>query len=330
MNSQNRSNPIDLSRRRMFITGGTGIVGRSLLDYIQEGLILYGGAPQVTILSRSPERFYRYFPNYIGLPWLNVIQGDLFHLPIVASSFYTDIIHAAADTHLQGDPMAWITQLVEGTTNVLRFASKSNVERMLFISSGAVYGSQPTALQSLSEDHYFAPLTTDVHSTYSHGKRMAEHICALHSAHPNGPFCVIARCFSIVSQHIPLNGPYALGNFMRDAIAGRGIHISGDGKTIRSYIEGRDLAHWIFTLLCHGARGEAYNVGSDLPITTLELATIIRDVVNIDQPIKILALPDCDPRKVYLPNVDKASTLGLSIETSLRDALTDIERILRS
>jgi nucleoside-diphosphate-sugar epimerase len=226
--------------------------------------------------------------------------------------------------------MSWLSQLVEGTRNVLNFARQGGVERVLFISSGAVYGPQPAGVKSLREDHPFAPPATDVRSVYGNGKRMAELLCALHAAQPGGPACVIARCFAIVSRHIPLDGPYALGNFMRDALAGRGIGISGDGRTIRSYIDGRDMAHWMFTLLRRGTSGEAYNVGSDRPVTTLELATAIRDVVDIDQPIEVRGRPEANARSVYLPGIDKAGALGLSIETPLRDSLAEVARALRA
>ena len=121
-----------------------------------------------------------------------------------------------------------------------------------------------------------------------------------------------------------------MGNFLRDALAAQGIQISGSGKTVRSYIDGRDMAHWMLTLLRRGKSGEAYNVGSDHPISTLELATAIREVIGIEQAIRISGQPDSSTRSVYLPSIRKAGELGLCIETPLQDALAQVAQALRT
>lgn len=322
MRSVPRSEALDLTGRRLFITGGTGFVGRSLLDYLTESAQRYGGQFSVTVLSRDPSSFRQKHTKYADLPWLSYVAGDLSTMP--APGDYSDMIHAAADTHRVNDSIAWFEQLVLGTRSALDFAARSGVQRTLFVSSGAVYS--PAALNAwpAEADDGLAPDLHDPATVYGQGKRAAEHLCALYNrGHDIG--CVIARCFAIISPHMPLEGPYAAGNFIRDALSptADALHISGNPETLRSYIDGRDMAHWLITLLTRGVPGEAYNVGSDQPVTILELARTVCAVLGITQNVAIAPDAHARPRSVYVPKTDKAAALGLRIETPLRNAIAE-------
>src|ERR1700676_1030490 len=100
---------------------------------------------------------------------------------------------------------------VAATRRVLDFARHAETRRMLFTSSGAVYGSQPAALSHVSETYPGAPDATDVRTAYGQGKRLSEFACASY-ARTYEFAAVIARLFAFVGPHLPLRAGLAVGD----------------------------------------------------------------------------------------------------------------------
>ncbi len=311
--------PPPLGGHRIFLTGGTGFVGKSLLDYFGLAAQRHGADFEVCVLSRNPRRFIAHNPQYEGLSWLEWAEGELASLPTGLGRF-TAVIHAAADTHAVASGVQWIEQIVWGTRAVLDFALAHGCQRFLSLSSGAVYGPQPAHLTHLPEDYAGAPPTTSPASVYGQAKRLAEQLCTLY-CHEHGLHTVSARCFSLVSEHVPLAGPYAIGNFIGDALAGGPLRIKGDGNTLRSYLYGLDMAHWVVTLMLRGEAGQAYNVGSDVAISIRQLAELVAATLAPEARIESAAVAPAGSRSVYVPDISRCRQLGLEVCTPLRLAI---------
>jgi nucleoside-diphosphate-sugar epimerase len=133
-----------------------------------------------------------------------------------------------------------------------------------------------------------------------------------------------------VGEHIPLDGPYAIGNFIRDALREDCLTVKGDGKAIRTYLYGRDMAHWLMTLLANADGGTCFNVGSDQPFSMLELANLVAACLSPGKPVIMqgFANPGGAARSIYVPNIDKARSLGLDVETGLTEAIAMTARAI--
>jgi dTDP-glucose 4,6-dehydratase len=159
-----------------------------------------------------------------------------------------------------------------------------------------------------------------VRGTYSEGKRVAEHLAAIyHRRH--GLAVTIARGFAFVGPYLPLDGPFAIGNFLRDGLAGGPVRVGGDGTPYRSYLYAADLAVWLWTILLRGTPCRPYNVGSEQDIAIAALARKIADVFQTEVHVARPAEPGKVPER-YVPSTRRARTeLGLDAWIGLDDGI---------
>ena len=315
----------DQSQFRILLTGGTGFFGRALLRKWQSNATSGDRIPKICVLSRNPKKFLDKYPEFYGQGWLDFHQGDILvpdSLPL--KDTFTHILHAATDSTFgpQLKPLERYIQIVDGTRNLLDYAVKKCVSRFLLTSSGGVYGKQPHDMLSISENYNGMPDPLNPENAYSIAKRSAEHLCTLYREQYSIKI-VIARCFSFVGQDLPLKVHFAIGNFIHEALQENVIHVKGDGTPVRTYLDQRDLAHWLTEMLFKGSDGEVYNVGSDVPITIKELAQLVRDTIAPNKTVVIDAeSKDINYRNRYVPDITKAcSQLNLKISYSLQESI---------
>ena len=312
---------------KLFITGGTGFFGRSILRYLQNKFSLgaFDMPKLVVVLTRDPERFLFLHPEFKNLAWLQFHRGDIgspAELPFDIK--FTHVLHAAADS-TEASKMSNLDryrQIVDGTRNILDFAVLNGTKKFLLTSSGGAYGQQPSNLLSIPETYCGMPNPLNAHNAYGVGKRECELLCTLYNEQ-FGLQCVIARCFAFVGPDLPLDAHFAIGNFIRDALHENVITVSGDGSPFRSYLYQQDLAHWLFHMLLDGAAGQAYNVGSDKAISIADLAKLVRDQIAPQKEVIIRdKVKENLERNRYIPNIQKAKIeLGLSVSIQLSDAV---------
>jgi dTDP-glucose 4,6-dehydratase len=307
----------------IFVTGGTGFFGRWIVEsfaFVNERLAL--GAT-MTVLTRNPAAFAAKAPALAANPSIRLVQGDVRKLSHKSGGF-SFIIHAAMDSVGQDDPIATFDTIVAGTRAVLDFAVASGTKRLLFTSSGAVYGQQPSDLTYVPESYPGAPDPTRTAAAYGEGKRAAELLCAAyHAKHPSlNP--VIARCFAFVGPFLPIDAHFAIGNFIRDALRGGPIKIGGDGTPYRSYLYAADLAIWLWTLLFRGQPARAYNVGSEEDVTILKLASTVAECFPRQPDVEIARKPTPGaPPSRYVPATGLAAgELGLTALIPLKEAIS--------
>jgi dTDP-glucose 4,6-dehydratase len=312
----------ELRGARLFITGGTGFYGSWLLASFVRAVEEFGLGAKAVVLTRAPGAFARKAPQLAGHPAIELHEGDVRDLTAPPGPF-SHVIHAATEssTTLNTDaPRVMFETIALGTQRVLELAHQSGARRFLLTSSGAVYGRQPVGLSHVEEDYAGGPDPTDPGSAYAEGKRVAELLGVLaHCAW--GLEVTIARGFAFVGPHLPLDVHFAVGNFIRDGLAGGPIRVSGDGTPVRSYLHAADLMIWLWTILQRGAPGRPYNVGSEEAVSIAELARRCAVLFDTDWHLGKPPTPGA-PAPRYVPSTARArSELGLRTRIGLDDAL---------
>jgi dTDP-glucose 4,6-dehydratase len=306
---------------RLFVTGGTGFVGKWLLESLIAANERNGLGLEAVVLSRNPGEFRIAMPHLANNPAIKMWQGDVrtFNFP---DQCFTHVIHAATDVAAAAKPLDIFDVAVAGTRRVLDFCRARQVGKLLLLSSGAVYGRQPPNVPNIPESYEGAPGTTALSSAYGIGKRASEWLAYAYASE-SGADVAIARCFAFVGPYLPIDKHFAIGNFIRDALLSDEICIGGDGTPLRSYLHAADMAIWLWTIFANSSNGAVFNVGSDEGISILDLASTIMHVSGRSIPINIArqAIPGTPP-ECYVPNVSKArAVLGLDVLISLKDAI---------
>lgn len=300
----------ELAGSRLFITGGTGFFGIWLLESIAAANDALGVGVGATVLSRDPQRFAINNPRLAARKEFKWLTGNAESFVVPADRF-DYVMHLATPSAAElgaGDTALALATLL-GTARVLQFARACDARRLLLASSGAVYGQQPAELSHIPETYPGAPNPQHAPSAYGEIKRMSELMCALTPELD----CVIARGFSFFGPYLPLTGKFAMGSFIRDALAGGPIRIHGDGTPVRSYLYVADLVIWLLTLMLKGRPSHPYNVGSDQPISLVELAREVAATTH-GAMIDIARTPMASSPGAYVPDTRRArDELGLDV-----------------
>lgn len=310
-----------LRGQSVFITGGTGFVGTWLMESLVWADAKLGLGVRAVLLTRDPDRFRSKAPHVADAKSVELIRGDATDFAFPVGQFQY-VIHAATESARAPSPEspdATFNADVTATRRVLEFAGRAGTKRLLFTSSGAVYGIQPAELYGIPEDYAGAPSTMEPKSAYGQAKRVSEFFCATY-ARQFGFDALIARLFAFVGPHLPLEG-YAVGNFLRDAMNGDTIRIESDGSTVRSYLYAADLAIWLWIILLRGKSLRPYNVGSPQAMTVRELAQTVASVSGGDSKVEVLDRPGI-PATRYVPDTARAEReLGLRVRVPLEEGL---------
>ena len=322
-----------LEKQSVLITGATGFVGRNLLESLTKTESYKSGSLKLTCVTRDANKFFSQWPTEKSR--LKVLEWDIRKPLTERQPPFDYVFHLAGENrtiHDSRQAKVVLDTSILGTQNLLRATAteKINAPKIIIASSGAVYETSQNQKQGFREPSEISEKFIEGGDPYRSGKSRAEAICKQFLEESNTQI-VVARMFTFVGPHIPLNLNFAIGNFFQDCLLNRAITINSNGKSIRSYQFAADMANWLVTILIRGKNANIYNVGSSEQVSISDLANRICNVLENKHGVKILGDQSLDPvSSFYVPNIEKAEKeLGLTNSFSLDESLLAMRQFLQ-
>jgi UDP-glucose 4-epimerase len=258
---------MEISGKRVFLTGGAGFIGSHMA-----ARFLKEGAAEVVIYDNLSTGELRYLKNLD----VTFIEGDILDYPKLKSAMRRcDIVsHHAAELEVFNGIENAVHEMqvnVQGTLHVLNAAVKNNVKKLLYASSGGVYGQAQQIPEPIT--HPLMP-----HWPYGVAKLAGEKYCTQYTQLYGLP--TVSFRYGIVFGPHEWYGRVAT-LFMKRLLAGQPPVIFGDGNQRRDFVYVGDVVEAnILGLRSETGNGQAFNVGGLSHVTVNDIAQILIKLIN--------------------------------------------------
>jgi len=320
-----------IENKSLLITGATGLICSFLIDVLMFRNKYFESNIMVYSLSRNSVSAKKRFSAYWTDPLFNYIQQDIVD-EIKLDEKVDYIIHGASNAHpasYAADPVGTIKSNVWGINNLLDYSLKAQCKRVLYISSGEVYGEGNGEDFIESYSGYINPL--NARSCYPSSKRTSENLCISYLDQYNVDV-VIARPCHVYGPTMTESDNRAFAQFLRNVLAGNDVVLKSKGAQCRSYCYVADCISALLVILLNGKVGEAYNIANKKSnITVGELAEAI---ATARQRKVIYDIPSNEEQKGYsvitraVLSSGKLDSLGWYPKYTLTDSIQKVIEIL--
>jgi UDP-glucose 4-epimerase len=169
------------------------------------------------------------------------------------------------------------TELV--LSELLRRKRDGHSVKLFLASSSEVYGKNPKPLWSEEDDIVFGP-TTKARWSYGASKAIDEFLALAYWRQHRLPV-VIGRFFNVVGPRQTGRYGMVLPRFVEAALAGRPLLVHDDGRQVRCFAHVNDIVKSVIELMeTDAAVAGVFNIGSDQPVSILQLAKSVIAQVN--------------------------------------------------
>lgn len=298
---------------KVLITGGAGFIGSHLAEH-------FCGTAEVTVLdnlsSGEPS-------NLEGLDNCNFTFGSVLNRLAVRRAIENAdyVFHLAGCADIEDSfvrPLDCAEVETLGTMILLEEAVRASVRKVVFLSSGAVYGETFHSHLPRKESDHMEP-----NSPYAAAKLAGEVYCQMFMVDRDMP-TVSVRCFNAFG---PRQKHGVIPAFIHRAIKNHPLKVNGDSAHTRDFIYVKNVvAALVFLALSPTARG-CFNLGSGQGTQIMCLAQKIIDITGSTSEIQRTPERPRDNLRLIADTSRLASagfTPACDLERELRLTVADI------
>lgn len=305
--------------KKVFITGADGFIG----SWIAKTLIEKGSDVFVLIRDMKKE-------SGINLQKIKekvtVIQGDLVNFQLmnrILNEYEIDsVFHLAAQALVKianKSPISTFESNIKGTWSILEACRlNKDVQRVVVASSDKAYGVQKEL--PYTEE---SPLLGSY--PYDASKACADILSRSYHKSFNLPITVTRNANTYGGGD--MNMSRIIVDAIHCALFGKTLQIRSDGKAERDYMYVKDAVNSYLTLAENLDReeikGQAFNFGTEKPISVLDLVKKIREVSGRDFEIKVLGTANNEIDRQYLDTKKAQKLLNWNPHYNLNEGLKE-------
>ena len=299
---------------KYIVTGGAGFIGSHLVDE----LVRRGEEVVVVdnLVTGNKENLKNAYSK------IRFAQGDIKNLGFLKKEFKgADFVlhHAALISVVESmsKPEDYELNNVQGTRNVLEAARINNVKRVVFSSSGAVYGNQPIPFTEETQ--------TELLSNYAKNKFEGEKLCKEYYD-KHGLKTVIFRYANVFGPRQDPKSDYAgvISIFIKKLLRGEIPNIYGDGEQTRDFVYVKNIVEAnILACKAESGFGEPINIGAGKETSVNELYRTISKILGNKENPNYAPAREGEARKAFLDITKAGRILGYKCRYDLMTGIKD-------
>lgn len=263
-----------LNTGNILVAGATGLIGSCIIDILManpdKGYHVYAAGRN---RKRAQNKFSLYWEDehfaFIEMDVTQPLQGD------ITFDYIIDAASNASPNFFKTSPVEVILSNINGVSHLANYGKNHGLQRMVYISSGEIYGEGNG--QEFSEKDSGYVDCASLRACYPSSKRAAETLCMAYAEEYHIDI-VIARLCHTYGPGFTESDNRVYAQFIRNVLQNEDIVLKSKGQQYRSWLYVIDAAHAILQLLLKGKNKNAYNVANENSnITIRQLAELIAE-----------------------------------------------------